>query len=166
MTNVAKIIEREFKKYEERNFRVTALHADNAFDNDEIKNIIGPRTLHTYAREEHVGVVERQIRVIKERLRSVVHGLPYKKFPKLLFIGMMDHVTEMINRFPTNYNIPTKFSPAELIDGVSKIDLSHRQILFGSYAEVWDGTTNTMREREQFPAYHLIDRMERADFTS
>ena len=39
MSNVAKIIEGEFKRYEERNFKVTALHADNAFDNEEIKNI-------------------------------------------------------------------------------------------------------------------------------
>ena len=147
ISNVTKIVRETITRYEDRGFKVAAVHADNAFDNEQMRTAIGSRVLHIYAREEHVGVIERQIRSLKERLRSVLQGLPYKKYPKLMFIAMVDHVVEMMNRFVTKNGLSDTLSPAELVEGVDKIDLSHRQILFGSYAEVWDGTTNTMKAR-------------------
>ena len=64
-----------------------------------------------------------------------------------MFISMVAHVVEMMNRFPKNNGLSSNTSPAEIIEGVDKLGLSQRQILFGSYAEVWDGTLNTMKER-------------------
>ena len=66
---------------------------------------------------------------------------------EILFISLMEHVTEMINHFPSMKRTETELSPAEIVDGVAKINMAHNQILFGTYAEVWDGTTNIMRDR-------------------
>ena len=76
---MTKIIQEKITRYEDRGFKVTAVHVDNAFDNDQMRTAIDSRVLHTYVREEHVGVIERQIRSLKERLRGVLQGLPYKR---------------------------------------------------------------------------------------
>ena len=73
------------------------VHADNAFDNEVMKKAVGKRTLHIYATEEHVGVVERQIQTLKERLRRAIQSQPFNRYPKILFISLVEHVTEMIN---------------------------------------------------------------------
>ena len=147
ISNVSKIIKEEIQRYEDRGFNVTAVHVDNAFDNYQMREAIGSRILHEYAREEHVGVIERQIRSLKERLRSVIQGLPYKKYPKLMCISMVTHVAEMMNQFVHKNGLSSIMSPAELVERVDTLDMSQRQILFRSYIEVWDGTTNTMKER-------------------
>ena len=54
-----------------------------------------------------------------------------------------------LKKFPVTWmrlNWVEIMSTAELVKGVDKLDMSQRQILFGSYAEVWDDTTNTMKE--------------------
>ena len=89
-----------------------------------MREVVGSKILHIYAREEHVGVVERQIRSLKERLCSVIHGLPYKRYPKLMFISMVAHVVEMMNRFPKNNGLSSNMSPSEIIEGVDKLDFS------------------------------------------
>ena len=63
-------------------------------------------------------IVERQLRTIKEILRCTIYGLPYKRFPKLMVIGAVAHVTEMLNRFPAvEKGFSDTISPAgELMD--------------------------------------------------
>ena len=90
--------------------------------------MIGYAVLHVYAKDEHVQVVEQELRTIKERLCCTVYGLPYRKFPKLMIIGAVDHVTEILNRFPpTEQVFLDTVSPAELIDGLDKLDLSKKK---------------------------------------
>ena len=66
----------------------------------------------------------------------------------MMIIGAVDHVTEMLNRFPsTEQGFLDTVSPAELINGLDKLDLLKKQIRFGGYAQIWGGTTNTLKER-------------------
>ena len=47
--------------------------------------------LHCVAAQEHVSVVERSIRVIKERFCSVYHRLPFHSMPKVMIrLGVME----------------------------------------------------------------------------
>ena len=46
-------------------------------------------TLNTCAANEHVPKIERQIRVIKERVRCTRHTLPFKVIPLLMLIEMI-----------------------------------------------------------------------------
>ena len=125
---------------------IGAIHADKEFDNDVTGAVIGSTVLHIYAKDEHVQIVERQLRTIKERLRCTIYGLPYPRFPKLMIVGTMSHVKEMLNLFPAVGKVfLNTVSPAMLIDGYDKLYLSKKQLCFGGYAQVWGGTMNTIK---------------------
>eukprot|EP00957_Ditylum_brightwellii_P074228 5640330-Ditylum_brightwellii.AAC.1 len=54
----------------------------------------------------------------------------------------------MLNQFPSaEKGFSDTVSPAELIDGLDKLDFSKKQIRFGAYAQIWGGSINTLRER-------------------
>eukprot|EP00957_Ditylum_brightwellii_P095354 7263629-Ditylum_brightwellii.AAC.1 len=96
------------------------------------------RVLHVYAKDEHVQVVERELQTIKERLQCTIYSLPYRKLPKLMIIGAVKHVTEMLHQFPSaKKDFSDTVSPAELIDGLDKFDFLKKQIRFGAYAQIW-----------------------------
>eukprot|EP00957_Ditylum_brightwellii_P157889 12018275-Ditylum_brightwellii.AAC.1 len=96
---------------------IGAIYVDNEFDCDEARSVVGDAVLHVYAKDEHIQVVERELRTIKECLRCTIYGLPYKKFLRLLLIGAVDHTIEMINQFPAvEKGFSDTVSPAELID--------------------------------------------------
>ena len=119
MTIVTIFLESQLNCYRQRGLVVEGIHVDNKFNNDEFPGVIGDAILHVYAKDEHVQIVERQLRTIKERLRcTIIYGLPYRRFPKLMIIGAVAHVTEMLNRFPADEKgFSESISPAELIDG-------------------------------------------------
>jgi hypothetical protein len=52
---------------------------------DKLPNVI----LNTTAAREHVGEIERKIRVVKERARCTTSILPYNILPKLMIIELM-----------------------------------------------------------------------------
>ncbi len=52
--------------------------------------------LNTTAAREHVGEIERKIRVIKERARGMINTLPNKKLPKLMVIELLHYVDKLI----------------------------------------------------------------------
>eukprot|EP00957_Ditylum_brightwellii_P191544 14584020-Ditylum_brightwellii.AAC.1 len=65
-----------------------------------------------------------------------------------MIIGAIKHVTEMLNQFlSTKKGFSDTVPPAELIDGSDKLDFLKKQIRFGAYAQIWGGTTNTLKER-------------------
>ena len=74
-----------------------AAHVDNEFDNDNIQAVTGDAVLHVYAKDDHVQVVESELQTIKERLSCTIYELPYCRFPNLIIIGAVTHVTEMLN---------------------------------------------------------------------
>ena len=51
ISNVAKITQEKITRYEDRIFKVTAVHVYNAFDNDQMRTATGSRILYVYARE-------------------------------------------------------------------------------------------------------------------
>ena len=54
----------------------------------------------------------------------------------------------MLNRFPAvEKGFSDTVPPAELIDGLDRLNLNKKQIQFGGYAQIWGGTTNTLKER-------------------
>ena len=55
-----------FNLYQQRGFTITNVHADNEFDIPRLHTHLRPSVLQIYGREEHVGVIERSTRTIKE----------------------------------------------------------------------------------------------------
>ena len=83
------------RKYTTRGFEITAIHVDNEFAS--IREYVLPIQLHLYGKDEHIGVIERAIRVIKERRRCICHAIPYKYYTKLMLRSLIAVVIRWIN---------------------------------------------------------------------
>jgi len=96
---------------------------------------------------QHVPVVERKIRVVKERVRATLQSIPYQLMFSLLRY-LVEYVTLMLN-FEPNSTREDPTSPYELFRGL-KVDYKRQlRISFGDYAECHNPhiTSNTVRRR-------------------
>ena len=64
---------------------------------------------------EHVPEIERMIHVVKERIRSTVHGVPFKKFPIMMKIDIVKKETARINMFPHRDGVSHRLSPRTIV---------------------------------------------------
>ena len=71
--------------YKSRGLEVDTIHCDNDFEclREELRSI----TLNIAAAEEHVGMIERSIRTVKEGTRSQIQFLPYIKYARNMIVG-------------------------------------------------------------------------------
>ena len=74
--------------------------------------------LNTTTANEHVPRIERQIRVIKERVRATRHTLPFKVIPLTMLIGMIYTSVLWINAFPPKGGVSPNLSPRNITTGV------------------------------------------------
>ena len=90
---------------------------DGQFEHlDPIKIALGV-TLNTVTRGEHVPEVERYIRTLKERTRSVYNSLPFKRFPTKLLVEIVYAQVFWLNSFPTDNGVSRTESPRLLVTG-------------------------------------------------
>jgi hypothetical protein len=133
------------KLYQSRGFTICDIRADNKFEC--IRDDIYPITMNIVTADSHVGEVERSIRTVKERLRTCVHGLPFKRLPKLMIRHMIDDVVRCLNQFPWKNGVSATMSPAGLVLGHAPPDFNVMQLEFGTYVQVFEDNdpTNTPR---------------------
>jgi hypothetical protein len=125
-------------------FVVQTMMMDMEFE--KIVDLLPNVTVNTMAAREHLGEIERKIRVIKERARGTMNTLPYPQLPRLMTIEMMHFCIMWMNAFPVKSGISVKWSPRELISR-HKLDAKlHCKTPFGAYCEVHTDPdiTNTM----------------------
>lgn len=135
------------KLYHARGFFVRDLHVDNEFEC--IRHHLLPIVLNVVPADSHVGEVERSIRTIKERLRATIHGLPFKRVPKLLIHHMVADSVRCLNLFPRRTGISPDLSPVSLVTGVASPDYTAMRVEFGQYVQVFEDSdpSNTPRAR-------------------
>ena len=140
-------LRRVFRRYQARGFLLAGLHADGEFEC--IRDDVHPVPVDIVAADCHVGEVERSIRTLKERLRAAVHGMPYRRLPKLMVRELVTDITRSLNLFPPPDGVYPTMSPATIIDGTPLPDFNHLQLEFGAYVQVFDDSspTNTPRSR-------------------
>ena len=112
---------------------------------DKLPNVI----LNTTAAREHVGEIERKIRVGKERARCTTSILSYDILPKLVIIELMHFCVMWMNSFPVKSGISKKWSPREIVSR-HRLDVKlHCKVPFGAYCEVHvdPDITNTIEPR-------------------
>ena len=56
--------------------------------------------MHIAGKDEHVGDIERLIRLIKERVRAILSTLPFKKVPKVILRYLVRLVVLLLNVVP------------------------------------------------------------------
>jgi hypothetical protein len=103
---------------------------------EKLKPMLPEIVLNTTAAHEHEGMVERKIRVLKERAHGTFNTLlPYPKLTKMMVIELMHFCAMWMNSFPVRSGISEKWSPRELVSP-TKLDAKlHCRAPFGSYCE-------------------------------
>ena len=64
-----------------------------------------------------------------------------------MVVSLLEHVAYLLNNFPTKGSVSETMSPATIVEGSPKFDISQNRLPFGAYAQVWIGTKNNMTER-------------------
>jgi hypothetical protein len=105
--------------------------------------------LNTTAANEHVPKIERQICVIKERVRATRHTLPFKMIPLIMLINLIYSSVLWINTFPPKGSVSTNLSPRNIMTGIQFDYNKHCQLPFGSYVQAHQepNPTNTQAAR-------------------
>jgi hypothetical protein len=147
---LALTLERVIKVYIRGGFVVQTMMMDMEFE--KLVDLLLNVTINTTAAREHVGEIERKIRVIKERARGTMNNLPYPQLPRLMTIELMHFCVMWMNAFPVKSDVSEKRSPRELISR-HKLDAKlHCKTPFGAYCEVHTDPdiTNTMEPRTKW----------------
>ena len=59
-----------------------------------------PALFHIYGKDEHVGLIERSNRIVKNKTRKMTHATPYKRITKVMAITLVMGAVKWINAFP------------------------------------------------------------------
>ena len=104
-------------------------------------------TLNETSRDEHVGDIERYIRTIKERMRSIYNTMPFHKVPARLVIEMAKTAVFWLNAFPVSKGVSRDLSPCTILTG-QKVDYKrHCRFQFGEYTQTHEEHNNSMNPR-------------------
>ncbi|KAL7463446.1 hypothetical protein ACHAXS_003813, partial [Conticribra weissflogii] len=102
---------------------------------EQLKKHLFNVVINTTSRSEHVGKIERRLRVIKERARAITAGLPYQRMPKTILIELIKFVILWLNAFPAKNGVSTTVSPREILTRQSLDYSKHCKAEFGSYCK-------------------------------
>jgi hypothetical protein len=92
--------------------------------------------------DSHVPEAERSIRTIKETVRATIHGMPYKRLPRVMVGELVSFAARTYNILPSGDGISTMLSPDNIVTGKPKPDYHSLQLEFGTYVQVYDGTSS------------------------
>jgi hypothetical protein len=102
-----------------------------------------PIPLNVADADDHVAEVERSIRIIKERTRCLVQGLPYKRIPKVMVRAAIEKANKVMNQFPAQNGMSNTLSPLTIMTGKPTPDYNDMKIEFGAYAQVFEENNPT-----------------------
>jgi hypothetical protein len=134
--------------YETQGFSVPDIHADKEFTCITLDML--PSRLNIVDADDHVHEVERSIRTIKERIRCTIHGLPFRRLPKILVRAITENSVKMLNQFPSRNGVSNHISPLTIMTGVPLPDYNTMTLELGTYVQIYEPSdiTNTTRTRE------------------
>ena len=108
-----------------------------------------PVFLDLVACREHCGDIENSIMFLKERLRSLWNGLPFRCVPQVMITAGIDFCNDMINALLAGDGISDTPSPATIVTGRAPPNVANLQLNFGDYVQLQmdNNVANTMRPR-------------------
>ena len=101
--------------YKTRGFDMTRVESDREFKC--IETLLLPTPLNVADADDHVPQVERSIQTVKERVRCVVQGLPFKLLPKIMVGAAVEHANTSLNQFTAKNGVLTAMSPLTIMTG-------------------------------------------------
>jgi hypothetical protein len=143
------------KTYRGRNvFKVVTIEADGSFESirHELQSEPYQVALSICDADRHVETIKRQIRFLKERIRSVRLMMPYKKLPKQFTIEMVHTITKLINSLPKQNRIHSVISPRAIVIGKK---FRCPTIKIGQYVQGHTGGTNSTDIERSIDALYI-----------
>jgi hypothetical protein len=92
--------------------------------------------LNTCGSGDHVPVIERRIRTIKERVRGLLISLPFEKIPNIIMIQSVVFSVMWLNIFCPKGGVSAHISPQTIITELTPDAIKHCRIPFGGYPQV------------------------------
>ncbi len=91
-----------FYYYLQQGFRVTFITRDGEFASlKQFTNLLmGAPCLNLMSANEHEPFIEHRIRVVKERVQTIQHLLPFQTIPKVILTRMVFYAVKLLNYFP------------------------------------------------------------------
>ena len=144
-----KTLYKQLSTINSRGFKVKKVTCDPESGLTAMRDALGTENgihMEVAGQNEHVPVVERKIRTIKERVRGIYNTLPYKLPTKLLGLLALFCISH-VNMIPSTSS-PTGASPWERFYG-RKLDYSKNlKESFGDYCQAHDNKSdNTLKTR-------------------
>ena len=129
----------------EHGFDVGEIHVDPASALVALGRNVMDVKIKVVGAGSHVAIAERAIRVVKERVRSVIHDLPYS-LPKKLMPMCIAFVTNRLNSVP--HGSGTGLSAREEFRGIKLDFKSDLKLSFGDYVQVYNNQAqkNSVRD--------------------
>jgi hypothetical protein len=131
--------------YRARGFSPTAIHADGEFH--ALQPSFPEIRFSICSADDHVPEIERAIRTVKETIRSTIHGMPFACLPRVLVKELAAAAIRTINMLPHRDGVSPHMSPATIVTGQPKTDYRTLRLEFGTYVQVYDGTSNDTKSR-------------------
>ena len=99
------------------------------------------------ARGKHCGDIESSIKLLKERLRCLWNGLPFRCVPWVMITTGIAFCIDMVNALPADDGISNTLSPATIVTGRESPNVAALQLNFGDYVQLQmnNSPTHTMR---------------------
>ena len=115
---------------------------------EKVKDLVPLVEINTTAAREHVGLIERKIRHVKEKTRATTSEFPFKLIPTLVLIHTVYGVVFWLNAFAKHAS-NMGFSPQEVVMGLSTDYKRDCKVDVGSYVEASTNAiiTNDNKER-------------------
>jgi hypothetical protein len=142
-----------YQMYMLRGFHIVEIAGDGEFVwiADQVASLPTNPTLDLAAANEHVSLIERNIRFLKEKVRSLRHSLPFERIPALMLIRMVLHTIPFMNSFPRKGGLQ-HYPPSAIMTG-AQLHMNQLQLKFGSYCQVAEDVSprNSLAARTRAP---------------
>eukprot|EP00804_Cyclotella_cryptica_P030821 CCRYP_015076-RE/>CCRYP_015076-RE protein AED:0.49 eAED:0.25 QI:0/-1/0/1/-1/1/1/0/834 len=113
------------------------------------QKIINIIEVNITSKNEHVPEIERKIRHIKERVRSMKADLPYQVLPNIMIKRMVLHAGLLLNAYVDKQGISNEYSPREIILRWQLRWDKHCKHQFGAYGQAYDDPSSTKTNTQQ-----------------
>ena len=134
------------KFYGEHVYDISTMFMENDFEALALYMKGVKINLNTTAADEHVPEIERQIRVVKERTRSVWNNLKFDHLLNVMIVELTRKVVMWFNALHVAGGVSGTYSPQSIMTGTTFDFTKHIRIEFGAYVETHKSPqpTNTM----------------------
>jgi hypothetical protein len=113
---------------------------------------MGAPWLNLTSTNKYEPFIEHHICVVKEKVRSIRHSIPFQTIPKFIMTHMVFYAVKLLNYFPAKVGVSEIYGPKTIMSG-EIIDFKKFSLPFGTYCQVLE---------EKLPQNSLADRNLRA----